>query len=190
MIKYQLLITRIYCLLYRTEKAHFRIAIFEDKLAENFKFQDCFIHKINSLKNYTKTIINGLKYNDVSIPRMITIWFEILKTNETAQKSLANKIVKNCVILSDIEKFFHHSSQIFSRIGNSDNNAFKIISYILYTLIVKYPHQTLWKSQQYLNSHEETVKKRVKLIIEKYSNVNETCFALKEVCRIVILGIF
>jgi serine/threonine-protein kinase ATR len=136
------------------------------------------VHPSKSLASFSKSLENGTKYINETIPRMFHIFCE---EEENCMKKAKSVFLKESLkIMGDLVEFLPSYNflpffnQIIAKISHSTPEVISVISKLLFKLFNSHPHQTFWNALIMINSTRAETRKRMKEIVESISFDNRT----------------
>ncbi|KAI0638446.1 hypothetical protein C8Q77DRAFT_1046895 [Trametes polyzona] len=128
-----------------------------------------------TVRCFVRAIRYGSKYIYQTVPRILTIWLDLAEDNGTNSTDIFNKIndeVSRAIKQAPVYKWYTAFPQIASRIGVQNQQAYDVLSVLLYTVIQEYPKQALWLFSAVAKSDNSQRASRSKTILNKLRSVN------------------
>ncbi|TKR77813.1 hypothetical protein L596_018721 [Steinernema carpocapsae] len=143
----------------RNEDLSYRVAVFLDNYVYS-RNEELAVNQINEVLNaYGQVLEYGDNHLFHAMPRLLTIWLDMTQNVVTTQCQKTLRAVKKYVDPTEFNRIVHGLfrkirpfafytafAQMISRILHPSDSVFEVLKDIISDLIVKYPHQCLWRS--------------------------------------------
>ncbi|KAK2465988.1 hypothetical protein APHAL10511_001629 [Amanita phalloides] len=193
------------------ESGHFRLGQFHDEcykaLSPVDKLNRGLKMNLSTVRSYAKAIKVGSKYVYQTVPRVLTIWLDLaerqvndgkeglsdaqakdVREREALFKKV-NDIVAKVIKDSPVYKWYTAFPQIVSRVGISNDDAYKHLSNLISRVIEEYPKQSLWLFTSVIKSTKDNRAERGRRILDRLRNSpsNARPYLSKLINQIIIM---
>ncbi|KAJ3201378.1 hypothetical protein HDU82_008154 [Entophlyctis luteolus] len=163
----------------RWEKGYFFLGRYYNKLLENsarsvVEVPQFFVH---ICLNYAYALTYGTRYIYQTLPRLLTLWLdagsmlsrkpEPVDSKASVAFNKVNKLMKKLIDKIPAYQFLPAVPQLVSRIGHTNKSVHQILELLLSTVLVSYPHQTLWNLLSVSKSKHKLRSSRCEAIMKK-----------------------